>query len=383
MLSFELQMIDSSTGARAGIIRTPHGDVPTPVFMPVGTQGTVKTMPWRDLLSFGTRIILGNMYHLYLRPGHELIERMGGLHKFIGWQRAILTDSGGFQVFSLTDLRRITDDGVQFQSHHDGSYHFFTPERAIEVQFAMRPDIMMSFDQCTDYPVSHSDASVAVERTTNWAKRGFEKWQQLLMYDENPDDAPALFGIIQGSTFDDLRKKSTDEILSLDFPGYAIGGLSVGEPKHEMFTALDAVMPALPKHKPRYLMGLGKPEDIVRAVAMGVDMFDCVIPTRNARNASVYTWRGKMSLKASYYAEDERPIDQNCQCYTCQNYSRAYIRHLFSAGELLAPYLATHHSLFFFSELMRKIRQAILENRYEQFIANFQRTFSPDVQQMS
>ncbi len=378
MIKFELQAVDSKTGARAGVLHTPHGDVPTPVFMPVGTQGTVKTIPWRDLKDFGTRIVLGNMYHLYLRPGHELIERMGGLHKFIGWNRAILTDSGGFQVFSLTDLRKITDDGVQFQSHHDGSYHFFTPERAIEVQFAMRPDIMMSFDQCTDYPVTHSDADEAVVRTGNWARRGFEKWQKLIDADKNADTAPALFGIVQGGIFSDLRRKSAEEILNIDFPGYAIGGLSVGEPKTEMFKILDETMPMLPSEKPRYLMGVGKPEDIVRAVAMGTDMFDCVIATRNSRNASVYTWQGKMSLKANYYAEDSRPIDPNCNCYTCRNYSRAYIRHLFSAGEMLAPYLATHHSLYFFAELMRKIRQAILENRYADFIADFSRTFDPN-----
>ncbi len=378
MIEFELQAVDSKTGARAGVLHTPHGDVPTPVFMPVGTQGTVKTIPWRDLRDFGARIVLGNMYHLYLRPGYELIERMGGLHKFIGWDSAILTDSGGFQVFSLTDLRKITDDGVQFQSHHDGSYHFFTPERAIEVQFAMRPDIMMSFDQCTDYPVTRSDADEAVVRTGDWAKRGFERWQKLIETDKNRDTSPSLFGIIQGGIFSDLREKSAEEILNIDFPGYAIGGLSVGEPKTEMFKILDKILPMLPSKKPRYLMGVGKPEDIVRAVAMGTDMFDCVIATRNSRNASVYTWQGKMSLKARYYAEDSRPIDPNCNCYTCRNYSRAYIRHLFSAGELLAPYLATHHSLYFFAELMRKIRQAILENRYADFIADFSRTFDPN-----
>lgn len=378
MFSFELQSIDPQTGARAGILHTPHGDVPTPVFMPVGTQGTVKTMPWNDLLDFGAQIVLNNTYHLYLRPGHELIQRMGGLHKFIRWNRAILTDSGGFQVFSLTDLRRITDEGVQFQSHHDGSYHFFTPERAVEIQFAMRPDIMMSFDQCTEYPCSHSDVAVAVNRTTAWAKQGLEHWRELVDADSNPNDAPTLFGIIQGGVFPDLRSKSADEIIALDFPAYAIGGLSVGEPKHEMFDVLDTIMPMMPVKKPRYLMGVGKPEDIVRAVAMGVDMFDCVIPTRNARNASVYTWWGKMSLKAAYYAEDERPIDSNCNCNTCRNYSRAYIRHLFSAGELLGPYLATHHSLYFFFDLMREIRQAIMDGRYGDFIENFKRSFDPD-----
>ncbi|MCD6418397.1 tRNA guanosine(34) transglycosylase Tgt [bacterium] len=378
MFDFEVLHIDRETGARAGIIHTPHGDVPTPVFMPVGTQGTVKTMPWRDLEDFGTRIILGNMYHLYLRPGYELIERMGGLHRFIGWRNAILTDSGGFQVFSLTDLRKITDDGVQFQSHHDGSYHFFTPERAIEVQYAMRPDIMMSFDQCTEYPASHSDVKEAVVRTTNWANRGFLRWKQLLDEDKNQESAPALFGIIQGGIYSDLREKSAEEILNINFPGYAVGGLSVGEPKIEMFKILEKILPLLPQEKPRYLMGVGKPEDIVKAVAMGTDMFDCVIATRNARNASVYTWQGKMSLKANYYAEDSRPIDLNCNCYACRNYSRAYIRHLFSVGELLAPYLATHHSLYFFAELMRKIRQAILEDRYADFIADFQKTFDPN-----
>ena len=289
-----------------------------------------------------------------------------------------MTDSGGFQVFSLTDLRKITDDGVQFQSHHDGSYHFFTPERAIEVQYAMRPDIMMSFDQCTEYPASHSDVKEAVVRTTNWANRGFLRWKQLLDEDKNQESAPALFGIIQGGIYSDLREKSAEEILNINFPGYAVGGLSVGEPKIEMFKILEKILPLLPQEKPRYLMGVGKPEDIVKAVAMGTDMFDCVIATRNARNASVYTWQGKMSLKANYYAEDSRPIDLNCNCYACRNYSRAYIRHLFSVGELLAPYLATHHSLYFFAELMRKIRQAILEDRYADFIADFQKTFDPN-----
>lgn len=381
MISFELIKVDAKIGARAGILHTPHGDVPTPVFMPVGTQGTVKTLPWRDLREFDARMVLANMYHLYLRPGHELIARMGGLHRFSGWERAFLTDSGGFQVFSLTDLRKVTDDGVKFQSHFDGSYHFFTPERAIEVQYALRPDIMMSFDQCTSYPVSHSDAALAVMRTTNWAKAGFSRWKELVDDDLHPDNAPALFGIVQGSVFPDLRKKSAEEILSIDFPGYAIGGLSVGEPKHEMFEVLSAIMSLFPAEKPRYLMGVGKPEDIVSAVAMGVDMFDCVIPTRNARNASVYTWKGKMSLKASYYAEDDQPIDQECKCYTCRNYSRAYIRHLFSAGELLAPYLATHHSVYFFMELMGKIREAVLESRFSQFLDDFLKNFDPNATQ--
>ena len=377
-MNFEILATDSETGARAGILHTPHGDIPTPVFMPVGTQGTVKTMPWRDLLDFDTRIVLANTYHLYLRPGYELISRMGGLHDFIGWNRAILTDSGGFQVFSLNDLRKITDDGVQFQSHHDGSYHFFTPEKAIEVEYALRPDIMMSFDQCTNYPVTHSDAAVAAERTTQWAKRGFTRWEQLKQNDANRESAPELFGIVQGSVFADLRKKSAEEMISIDFPGYAIGGLSVGEPKHEMFDALSVAMPMMPVEKPRYLMGVGKPEDIIRSVAMGLDMFDCVITTRNARNASVYTWRGRMSLKASYYAEDSLPIDPDCGCYVCKNYSRAYIRHLFNCGELLAPYLATHHSIYFFMELMSKIRQAIIDNNYGKFMQYFFAAFVPD-----
>ncbi len=378
MISFEVECVDAKTGARAGVLHTPHGDVPTPVFMPVGTQGTVKTLPWRDLISFDTRIVLANTYHLYLRPGHELIARMGGLHKFICWDRAILIDSGGYQVFSLPDLRKVTDDGVLFRSHIDGSYHFFTPEKAVEVQFALRPDVMMSFDECVEYPASRAVAASAVVRTTAWAKRGLEAWRRLAEKDEDPKTVPALFGIIQGSVYEDLRRRSAEEILALDFPGYAIGGLSVGEPKCEMFEVLEVLMPLMPKDKPRYLMGVGKPEDIVRAVAMGVDMFDCVIATRNARNASVYTWRGKMSLKAAYYAEDPRPIDPNCNCYVCRNYSRAYIRHLFAAGELLAPYLATHHSVYFFMELMREIRRAIVEGRYAQFMKRFEETFVPE-----
>ena len=378
MIEFEVIAVDSETKARAGVIRTPHGDVPTPVFMPVGTQGTVKTMPWRDLIDFGVRIILSNTYHLYLRPGHELIARLGGLHKFIGWKRAILTDSGGFQVFSMAELTKISDEGVRFQSIYDGGYHFFTPEKAVEVQFALRPDIMMSFDQCTSYPINFDDAKKAVERTSRWAKRGYEHWRRLIDNDKNPETAPSLFGIIQGSVYPELRKMSAEDILAIDFDGYAIGGLSVGEPKHEMFEMVSILEPMMPEDKPRYLMGVGKPEDIIQAVAMGMDMFDCVIPTRNARNGSVYTWAGKMSLKASYYMDDPRPIDPNCQCYTCRNYSRAYIRHLFSAGELLAPYLATHHSLYFFSEFMREIRQAIIENRFGEFMKDFLSSFDPE-----
>jgi len=378
MIEFEVIAVDSETKARAGVIRTPHGDVPTPVFMPVGTQGTVKTMPWRDLIDFGVRIILSNTYHLYLRPGHELIARLGGLHKFIGWKRAILTDSGGFQVFSMAELTKISDEGVRFQSIYNGGYHFFTPEKAVEVQFALRPDIMMSFDQCTSYPINFDDAKKAVERTSRWAKRGYEHWRRLIDNDKNPETAPSLFGIIQGSVYPELRKMSAEDILAIDFDGYAIGGLSVGEPKHEMFEMVSILEPMMPEDKPRYLMGVGKPEDIIQAVAMGMDMFDCVIPTRNARNGSVYTWAGKMSLKASYYMDDPRPIDPNCQCYTCRNYSRAYIRHLFSAGELLAPYLATHHSLYFFSEFMREIRQAIIENRFGEFMKDFLSSFDPE-----
>ena len=378
MIEFEVIAVDSETKARAGIIRTPHGDIPTPVFMPVGTQGTVKTMPWRDLIDFGVRIILSNTYHLYLRPGHELIARLGGLHEFIGWKRAILTDSGGFQVFSMAELTKISDEGVRFQSIYDGGYHFFTPEKAVEVQFALRPDIMMSFDQCTSYPINFDDAKKAVERTSRWAKRGYEHWRRLIDNDKNPETAPSLFGIIQGSVYPELRKMSAEDILAIDFDGYAIGGLSVGEPKHEMFEMVSILEPMMPEDKPRYLMGVGKPEDIIQAVAMGMDMFDCVIPTRNARNGSVYTWAGKMSLKASYYMDDPRPIDPNCQCYTCRNYSRAYIRHLFSAGELLAPYLATHHSLYFFSEFMREIRQAIVENRFGKFMKDFLSSFDPE-----
>ena len=378
MIEFEVIAVDSETKARAGIIKTPHGDVPTPVFMPVGTQGTVKTMPWRDLIDFGVRIILSNTYHLYLRPGHELIARLGGLHEFIGWKRAILTDSGGFQVFSMAELTKISDEGVRFQSIYNGGYHFFTPEKAVEVQFALRPDIMMSFDQCTSYPINFDDAKKAVERTSRWAKRGYEHWRRLIDNDKNPETAPSLFGIIQGSVYPELRKMSAEDILAIDFDGYAIGGLSVGEPKHEMFEMVSILEPMMPEDKPRYLMGVGKPEDIIQAVAMGMDMFDCVIPTRNARNGSVYTWAGKMSLKASYYMDDPRPIDPNCQCYTCRNYSRAYIRHLFSAGELLAPYLATHHSLYFFSEFMREIRQAIVENRFGKFMKDFLSSFDPE-----
>ncbi len=379
MVTFELIAQDSKTGARAGILHTPHGDIPTPVFMPVGTQGTVKLLPWRDLYDFDARIVLGNTYHLYLRPGHKLIAKLGGLHRFVGWDRAMLTDSGGFQVFSLSELRKITEDGVKFQSHHDGSYHFLTPELATEIQYHLRPDIMMAFDECVSYPCDHNIAARAADRTFRWLTRCNAEISRLTQTDSSPETIPALFGIIQGSTFPDLRRYSLDQITSVDLPGYAIGGLSVGEPKDEMFGMLDEIVHLMPFGKPRYLMGVGKPTDIIGAVAVGVDMFDCVLPTRNARNSSVYTWRGKMSLKASYYAEDTSPIDENCKCYVCQNHSRAYIRHLFSVDELLGAYLTTHHAIYFYLDLLREIRRAIIDNRYYDFMQDFARSFSEDV----
>ncbi len=361
---FHLEAVDEETGARAGVIETPRGRVHTPVFMPVGTQATVKTLTPDDLRTLGAEIILGNTYHLYLRPGHKLVNRLGGLHDFMSWDRLILTDSGGFQVFSLSDLNRIADDGVRFQSHLDGSRHLLTPELATEVQIDLGSDIVMAFDQCTTYPVEPADAAAAVKRTNGWADRCLERWRE-----ESTDamTGRALFGIVQGSTYPDLRRQSAEALIERDFPGYAIGGLAVGEPKAEMFDTLEFTAARLPLEKPRYLMGVGFPDDIVESVSRGVDMFDCVMPTRNARNGTVFTWDGKLVVKNRPYAEDERPIDDSCSCQTCRQFSRAYLRHLFQAGEILGPRLATLHSLTFYVEMMRRMRKSILDGEFREW----------------
>jgi len=359
--SFRVVAEDRETGARAGILETPRGTIETPIFMPVGTQATVKSLAPSDLEAMGAPIILCNTYHLYLRPGHELIQRRGGLHGFMAWPRHILTDSGGFQVFSLSDLNTITEDGVRFQSHLDGSRHVLTPELATEVQLALGSDIVMAFDQCTAYPVEPAEAAAAVDRTTRWLDRCIDTWGRA------PVDARhgrALFGIVQGSTYEALRRVSAEALVARDLPGYAVGGLAVGEPKSAMWEMLEIVASRLPRTKPRYLMGVGFPDDIVGAVSRGVDMFDCVMPTRNARNGTVFTRAGKLIVKNLAYAEDDAPLDAECRCYTCRTVSRAYLRHLFQAGEMLGPRLATLHSLTFYLDFVRAMRTSIIEGRF-------------------
>ncbi len=361
---FELLAEDRETGARAGVIHTDHGDIETPIFMPVGTQGTVKTQSTEELLENGAQIILGNTYHLYLRPGGELIRRAGGLHRFMNWPRAILTDSGGYQVFSLQDLRKLSAEGVRFQSHVDGSKHLFTPENVVDIQRELGPDIMMVLDECTPYPCSYEYARKSHELTVQWAQRARERFFQsgaLHGYRQ------FQFGINQGSTYPDLREKNMEELIRLDFDGYAIGGLAVGEPKANLYDMTEFVAARLPKNKPRYLMGVGKPEDLVEVMARGVDMFDCVLPTRNARNGTVFTWEGRLVLKNATYREDFRPIDENCDCAVCRHHTRAYIRHLFSVGEVLALRLATYHNIHFYLELVRRAREAILRGEFSKF----------------
>ena len=334
-------------------MHTPHGDVPTPVFMPVGTAGAVKAMPNGTLEELDVRIILGNTYHLYLRPGYERVERLGGLHQFMSWNGAILTDSGGYQVFSHRELRSISEEGVQFRSHLDGSKNFFTPEKVIDIQRALGSDIAMVFDDCTEYPTGYVDAEASMELSTRWARKCREQWQK------KDDGSTALFGIVQGSVYPELRKRSAGALNELGFSGMAIGGLSVGEPKDLMYEIVECTASLLPWDRPRYLMGVGTPEDLIRCIAMGVDMFDCVLPTRNARNGCLFTSQGRILIKNAAYAEDEGPLDPNCSCGTCLRYSRAYLRHLFLAGEHLSAVYNTLHNLTFYLDMMQKIRQAI------------------------
>jgi queuine tRNA-ribosyltransferase len=350
-----------SNGARAGVIYTAHGVIKTPIFMPVGTVATVKAMSPQELKDINAQIILSNTYHCYLRPGHEFIQKAGGLHGFMSWDRPILTDSGGFQVMSLAGLRKITPEGVKFQSHIDGSYHFFTPEKVIEIQKALGADIIMSFDECPPYSADRKYIEKSLKRTLDWARRGKDAHKN--------KEKQALFGIVQGGIYDDLRLKSAEELMEIDFPGYSIGGLAVGEPIEEMYRVTAFLNNILPKDKPRYLMGVGTPANILESIANGVDMFDCVMPTRNARKGSIFTWQGKMIIKAARYKEDLRPIDENCSCYACRNFSRAYIRHLINMKEILGMRLATIHSLHFYLELTTKIREAILENSFDKFYA--------------
>ena len=362
-IEFQILHKDKYTRARVGILKTAHGSFETPVFMPVGTYGCVKSVSPDDLVETGTKIILANTYHLYLRPGHKLIEELGGLHRFMSWSRPILTDSGGFQVFSLARLRKITDEGVLFQSHIDGSKHFIKPEDSIAIQKSLGADIIMAFDECAPYPAEKEYIEKSVQRTTEWAKRCLA-----LMKEKSYQ---AIFGIVQGGVYMDMREKSAKELVQMGFDGYAIGGLSVGEEKEIRDRIVKETVPLLPENKPIYLMGIGKPEDIIDAVIAGVDMFDCVIPTRNARNGTLFTNEGKIVIKNARYSKDERPIDEKCGCYTCRNFSRAYLRHLFVTKELLVYRLNTIHNLFYYQQLMKKIREAILEDRILEFREEF------------
>jgi queuine tRNA-ribosyltransferase len=355
--SFEVLKTDA-TGARRGRLTTPHGVVQTPFFLPVGTQASVKALTQEALEELGAEIILANTYHLYLRPGHELVRRLGGLHQFMSWPRAILTDSGGYQVFSLSELRKITDEGVRFRSHLDGSEHLLTPEKAAEIQIALGSDIAMVLDECIETPAPRELAEAALQRTSAWARRARNYFQECARQNGKPS-RQWQFGIVQGATFPDLRRESARQLLELDFPGYAVGGLAVGEP-HEVTCAMTAeVTTLLPKDRPRYLMGVGRPEQIADYVAFGIDMMDCVLPTRAARHACLYTSGGRVLIKNSRYAEDQRPIDSNCSCSVCRRYTRAYLRHLFTAGEMTAAILATHHNVHFYLDIMRQIREAI------------------------
>jgi queuine tRNA-ribosyltransferase len=354
--SFEVLQNDP-TGARRGQLKTPHGVIETPVFMPVGTAATVKGLTQEALESLGAKIILANTYHLYLRPGHALIRKLGGLHPFMSWNGAILTDSGGYQVFSLAELRKITDEGVRFRSHLDGSEHLLTPEKAAEIQLALGSDIAMVLDECIETPAPRNIAEAALKRTTGWARRARQYF--LHQAQQNGEPTQSQFGIVQGATFPDLRRESARQLLELDFPGYAVGGLAVGEP-HETTCAMTAEVTALlPKDRPRYLMGVGRPEQIPDYVARGIDMMDCVLPTRAARHACLYTSEGRVLIKNARYIEDQRPTDPRCNCAVCKRYTRAYLRHLFAAGEITAAILATHHNVHFYLDIMRQIREAI------------------------
>jgi queuine tRNA-ribosyltransferase len=375
--SFRFHVVHADGRARQGVITTAHGDVRTPAFMPVGTQGAVKGVTHRDLEAAGAEILLSNTYHLYLRPGDDLIARRGGLHRFVGWTRPMLTDSGGYQVFSLAARRTISEEGVRFQSHLDGSSHLLTPERAADIQAQLGSDIAMVLDECVAYPVEEGVARASMERTVRWAQRARDRQLELRA---RPVDrvtvtnrGQAQFGIVQGSVFPALRDESARQTVAVGFEGYAIGGLSVGEPREIMYDIVGRTTVLLPPERPRYLMGVGTPEDLVEAVARGVDMFDCVLPTRNARNGQLFTSEGRINIKNARYAEDDRPPDSSCHCYTCRTFSRAYLRHLFLAGEINAATLNTLHNLQFYLDTLQRIREAIEFGRFEVFKLEFYR----------
>ena len=356
-------LAESPAGGRRARLHLPHQTVETPVFMPVGTQGTVKAVPQETLEALGAQIILGNTYHLYLRPGHEAIRRMGGLHRFISWPRALLTDSGGFQVFSLNELRKVTDDGVRFRSHLDGSSHLFTPEHSIDVQIALGADIVMAFDECTEYPATRPRAEESLRLTMAWARRSLDHFRahrhEVTWLDEFGGRTQRLFGIVQGGMYPDLRRQCAEQLVEMDFDGYAIGGLSVGEPRELTLEIIAETLPLLPKDKPRYVMGVGYPDEIEQYARLGVDMMDCVLPTRAARHGLLFTSEGRLNIKNRQYAEDQNPPDPNCDCPVCRRYSRAYLRHLMQASEALSGTLNTIHNLAFYLGIMRRVRDSL------------------------
>ncbi|MBL8937282.1 MAG: tRNA guanosine(34) transglycosylase Tgt [Archangium sp.] len=362
LVRYELLHVDATTGARRGRLHTPHGTIETPIFMPVGTAGSVKACAPDDLRALEAQIILGNTYHLMLRPGEKLIGEMGGLHRFISWERPMLTDSGGFQVYSLSEMRKITEEGATFQSHLDGAKHMLSPERSIEIQETLGADIIMAFDECPPALSERSYLEPSLARTTRWLGRCVSAWSRL---------RSSLFGIVQGGLFEDLRRRHAEEICAIDLPGYALGGYAVGEAPEQMHAGVAFSAPLLPKDKPRYLMGVGTPIDLVTCVGAGVDMFDCVMPTRNARNGFLFTSQGKLVIKHARYAKDPRPLDPACTCYTCRTFSRSYLRHLFNAKELVAMRLNTIHNLHFYLGLMKEARLAIEQNRYAAFMKDF------------
>lgn len=362
-IKYRLIKTEKHTGARLGEIITPHGTFPTPIFMPVGTQATVKAMSPEELNDLGADIILANTYHLWERPGEDIVKEAGGLHKFMNWDKGILTDSGGFQVFSLAKLRDITEEGVHFRNELNGAKMFLSPEKAIQIENDLGPDIMMSFDECPPYFESYEYVKHSVERTSRWAERGLKAHQ-------NPD-TQGLFGIVQGAGFEDLRRQSASDLVSLDFPGYSIGGLSVGESKDEMNRVLEFTTPMLPENKPRYLMGVGSPDSLIDGVIRGVDMFDCVLPTRIARNGTCMTSHGRLVVKNAKYARDFTPLDDNCTCYTCRNYTRAYVRHLLKTDETFGLRLTSIHNVHFLVHLMQDVRQAILDDSLLEFRQSF------------
>jgi len=367
---FEVEALDPASQARAGTFRTRRGQIQTPLFMPVGTQATVKAVSPRELHELGAQIILGNTYHLHVRPGEELIAELGGLHRFMGWDGSILTDSGGFQVFSLAKLRKITEEGVRFQNHLDGTPTFISPERSMEIQHHLGSDIVMAFDECPPHPCSLEAAETSLDLTLRWARRSRDWWRE-----KAPADPPLVFGIVQGSSFADLRRRSAEALVEMDFDGYAVGGVSVGEPEPEMMLAVESATPYLPTDRPRYAMGLGTPPQLLEMVARGIDMFDCVLPTRLARNGTAFTKEGTVNLKNAPFARDERPIEQGCGCYACQSFTRAYLRHLVKADEILGLRLISLHNLHFYLSLMRSAREHLLRGTFaafrQEFVANY------------